>query len=272
MVIRAEASGAEAAVFTLKRGNSPLLVSMPHVGTRLPEWLVPRLTEAGLALSDTDWYLEALYDFLENLDATVIIARYSRYVIDLNRPVDDASLYPGQSVTGLCPVDTFAGAPIYLEHALPTPDEVQQRVRRFWAPYHQALAEELSRIKALHGRAMLWDAHSIRSEVPRFFEGQLPHLNIGTADNQACTPELTEKVAAAARCAGNYEWVVNGRFKGGYITRAYGRPQAGVDAVQLEIAMRSYMDESGPVPSPLDESKAQRLRPVIKAMMQSLLQ
>ena len=258
----------EMPVFKLRQGSSPLLVSMPHIGTFIPSWLTPRLTEAGLSIADTDWHLEHLYDFLDDLDATVIMATHSRYVIDLNRPADNVSLYPGQNTTGLCPVDAFDEAPLYLSNQLPNAAEIQKRIAHYWQPYHDALSVQLSRIKALHGRALLWDAHSIASVVPRFFEGNLPHLNIGTANHASCDAGLAETVYALA-AQSNYESVLNGRFKGGFITRHYGQPADNVHAVQLEIATRAYMQ--GDDVSKLDEQLSAKLRPTLRAMMQAML-
>jgi N-formylglutamate deformylase len=258
----------EMPVFKLRQGNAPLVVSMPHVGTYIPAWLAPRLTEAGLSIADTDWHLEQLYHFLDDLDATVIIATHSRYVIDLNRPSDDVSLYPGQNTTGLCPVDAFNEAPLYLPNQAPSADEVQKRITNYWQPYHQTLNAELSRVKAVHGRALLWDAHSIGSVVPRFFEGTLPHLNVGTANHASCDAALAGTVYAVAEQS-DYESVLNGRFKGGFITRHYGRPAENIHAVQLEIATRAYM-QSDDV-TKIDEELSAKLRPILRAMMQAML-
>ena len=258
----------EMPIFKLRQGKSRLVVSMPHVGTYLPSWLKPRLTDAGLSIADTDWHLEQLYNFLDDLDATVIIATHSRYVIDLNRPSDDVSLYPGQSTTGLCPIDAFNEAPLYLPNQAPSADEVQQRIAIYWQPYHQALNAEISRVKALHGSALLWDAHSIDSVVPRFFEGTLPHLNVGTANHQSCDSDLADAVYAMVKQR-NYEAVMNGRFKGGFITRHYGQPSADVHAIQLEIATSSYMQVNDV--SKVDDGLADQLRPTLRAMMQAML-
>lgn len=260
---------AEIPVFKLRRGSAPLLVSMPHVGTHLPAWLAPRLTPEALALPDTDWHLAALYDFLGEYDATVLMATHSRYVVDLNRPPDDTSLYPGQNTTGLCPLDTFSEQPLYVADGAPDPAEMRRRIETYWCPYHAALEAELARLKALHGTVMLWDAHSIQSRVPRFFDGALPHLNLGTADHQACAPELAERLAAVIRNHGAYSWVMNGRFKGGYITRHYGQPGLCVHAVQLEMAMRTYMRETPPLA--FDETLAGAVRPLLRAMVEEML-
>lgn len=265
-----EQSGSESNIFKLKRGNSKLLVSMPHVGTQLPEWLIPRMSEEAIKLPDTDWYLEELYDFLQDLDVTVISANYSRYVVDLNRSDEDISLYPGSDVTGLCPTDTFSRALIYEQETSLDTTEISDRLNKYWYPYHDALASEIARIKAIHENVIVWDAHSIRSEVPRFFDGELPHLNIGTVDGTTCQQALIDKVLSTIKKNGDYSWVENGRFKGGFITRHYGQPSLGINTMQLEIAMRSYMDESS-LSQNLNNNKTQLLRLQLKAMMQSIL-
>ena len=227
----------------LRQGRVPLLVSMPHVGTDIPDDLAARLTPRALARPDTDWHLTRLYDGLEALGASVISARWSRYVIDLNRPPEDSNLYPGLDTTGLCPVDTFDRAPLYHAGAAPDAAEVQRRLERYWRPYHLALRAELDRLLALHGRVVLWDAHSIASQVPRFFEGTLPDLNFGTAQGASAAPALVEAVVGLATAQDRYSVAVNGRFKGGHITRHYGQPARGVHAIQLEMSQRVYMDE-----------------------------
>ena len=257
---------AEIPVYKLRQGKSPLMVSMPHSGTSLPQWLQPRLTEEALALADTDWHLEQLYDFLDALDATVLVANHSRYVIDLNRPPDNASLYPGRSTTSLCPLESFADQPLYQAGKAPDMAEVVGRVRHYWQPYHDTLSHELARLRSLHRRVVLWDAHSIHSVVPKFFDGELPQLNIGSADDRSSDPALIARLAQIA-AASSYSSVVNGRFKGGYITRHYAAPAQGMHAVQLEIAMRSYMKESAPFA--LDETRAAALRPLLRQMMQA---
>lgn len=260
----------ESDVFKLSRGKSKLIVSMPHVGTQLPEWLIPRMSKEAMNLSDTDWYLEELYDFSQDLDVTVLAANYSRYVVDLNRSADDVSFYPGSNVTGLCPTDTFSGQLIYEREMSLEPAEIKSRLNKYWYPYHDALTAEISRIKALHGNVIVWEAHSIRSEVPRFFDGELPQLNIGTVDGTTCQQMLIDKIVDVIQQNGDYSWVENGRFKGGFITRHYGQPSLGINTLQLEIAMRSYMDESSLSPS-FNNIKAQSLRVLLKAMMQSIL-
>ncbi|MGE0313243.1 MAG: N-formylglutamate deformylase [Lautropia sp.] len=257
-------------LYRLRAGGSRLIVSMPHVGTVLPAWLSARLTPEALELADTDWHLPLLYDFLESLDATVIVATHSRFVIDLNRPPDGASLYPGQATTGLVPLDTFRGAPAYREGDGPDEQETARRRGDYWAPYHEALASEIARIRARHGDAVLWDAHSIASELPRFFEGRLPDLNFGTAKGASCAPPLVEAVLAPVRAQSRYTWVLDGRYTGGYITRHHGRPHEGCHAIQLEMSQVIYMDETAPFA--LRPERCARLRPLLQACLGAALQ
>ena len=239
--------------FTLHPGTAPLLISFPHVGTHVPPALAARLTPKAREVHDTDWHLPRLYDFARALGASLLIATHSRYVIDLNRPPDGASLYPGQSVTALCPVDDFDGESIHLDVAdEPGAQEIAERRAAIWQPYHDALAAELARIKAAHGVAVLWDAHSIRSVLPRFFDGKLPDLNLGTAES-----------------APGFTAVLNGRFKGGHITRAHGRPQDGVHAVQLEMTQSSYMQEA--MPFDYLPEQAARIQPTLERLLQTAL-
>ena len=252
--------------FRFKQGRLPLLVSMPHVGTHVPEELAERMTPEALRLPDTDWHVDQLYDFLEELGAYVIAATHSRYVVDLNRDPEGRSLYPGASNTEICPTTTFLEAPIYKEGALPDAGEVEERIQRWWKPYHDNLSRTLQQLRAEHGKVLLWDAHSIRSRVPRFFEGQLPDLNLGTGGGSSASPTLLEAVAEAAEGSG-FSLVVNGRFKGGYITRKYGRPEEGVHAVQLELSWATYMEEDHPFR--FREDFAEGIRPVLRRMVEA---
>jgi N-formylglutamate deformylase len=229
-----------------KRGSIPLLVSMPHAGTDIPDDIAARLTPAALARADTDWHLPQLYAMAEEMGASTVAARWSRYTIDLNRPPENTNLYPGLDTTGLCPVDTFAREPLYLAGGAPDEAEIQARLARYWQPYHDTLRAELERLLALHGRVVLWDAHSIASHVPRFFDGRLPDLNFGTAEGKACAAGLQDAVLGAARAQERYSVALNGRFKGGHITRFYGRPDSGVHAIQLEMSQCVYMNEAAP--------------------------
>ncbi|GAB3420245.1 N-formylglutamate deformylase [Massilia agilis] len=232
--------------FRFKAGTVPMLLSMPHVGTDIPDEVAHALAPCARALADTDWHLTRLYDFAEALGISVLSARWSRYVIDLNRPPEDTNLYPGMDTTGLCPVDTFGRESLYLPGKEPGTAEVERRLARHWRPYHDQLRAELDRLLALHGRVLLWDAHSIASTVPRFFEGRLPDLNFGTAEGKSCDPGLEQAVVDVARAHGKFSIAVNGRFKGGYITRHYGRPHENVHAIQLEMCQCLYMDEAAP--------------------------
>jgi N-formylglutamate deformylase len=231
--------------FNLTVGNTPLLISVPHLGTSLPANLKETLTEVGESVCDTDWHLDQLYDFAIPSGASMISATVSRYIIDLNRPPDGASLYPGQTTTGLAPLETFRGEPVYLPGAEPDEAEIQRRVECYWKPYHEALAQQIQAIKKKHGFVLLWDAHSINSELPRLFDGILPDLNFGTFGGKSAAPAISEALGEVA-AQSQYSWVMNGRFKGGYITRNYGDPANDVHAVQLEMSQRIYMDEYAP--------------------------
>jgi N-formylglutamate deformylase len=256
-------------LFRLHRGASPLLVSMPHTGTYIPPELAERMTAAALVVADTDWHVDRLYDFLDGLGASVLCPTHSRYVVDLNRPPDGANLYPGQDTTALVPIDTFAREPIYRAGQAPDEREAAERVSRYWRPYHDALRRELERIRGAHGYALLWDAHSIASELPRFFSGRLPDLNLGTAAGASCASVIETAVFAEARRAAGYSAVLNGRFKGGHITRAYGRPSDRIHAIQLELSQRTYMNE--PPPFEFREELASRLRPVLRRFLGTFL-
>ncbi len=261
-----------APVFDLIRGDGPLVVSMPHCGTALTPGLAERLTPEALPLSDTDWHIPRLYDFAGGLDATLLSARLSRTVVDLNRPPDGASLYPGQATTGLCPDTLFDGRPLYKDGQAPGTAEVAARVEGYWRPYHDALAAELARVKARHGFAILYDAHSIRSHVPRLFDGRLHDLNLGTARGTSAAPDLiarTVSVMETAAVAEGLTCVTDGRFVGGHITRHYGRPADGVHALQMELAQDRYMDEDGP-PFTYRPDRADRLRRVLVPLLESV--
>lgn len=255
--------------FDFHQGTAPLLVSMPHVGTDIPTNIAPHFTADALQKPDTDWHLPRLYDFLQAMGASVLAARWSRYVIDLNRPDNDTNLYPGQDTTGLCPVDTFGKAALYMAGHQPDPTEIGHRLRKYWQPYHSQLQAELQRLLALHGKVVLWDAHSIASQVPRFFSGKLPDLNLGSADGTSCDPGLMAAVAGRVGQQATYTLAVNGRFKGGHITRHYGAPGQGVHALQLEMCQSTYMDETAPFGYRPD--LADQVKPLLKDMVQAAL-
>ncbi len=233
--------------YTLIEGDAPLLISLPHDGIELPPELVPRLTEAALEVADTDWHVGKLYEpVARQLGASVLRPRWSRYLIDLNRPADGVPLYPGRRETGLCPLHSFAEEPLYRPGQEPGAAEVAERVALYWQPYHDALAAELRRLRLRHARVLLWEGHSIRSICPMFFDGRLPDFNLGTAAGRSAAPELASTLMAVLAGHPDYGRVLDGRFQGGYITRQYGDPAQGVHAVQLELTQISYMDESPP--------------------------
>ncbi len=253
--------------YRFSAGEIPLLISVPHDGRELPADMAARMTAVGRGLPDTDWHVARLYEFASSLGASMIVANYSRYVVDLNRSADDANLYPGQIATGLCPTQTFAGDEIYT-HGAVSDDEKRQRIDRYWAPYHKQIRDCLDTMRDEFGYALLWDAHSIGSEVPRLFDGELPVLNLGSNDSTSCSRAI-ETAVSDVLAANSYSHVVNGRFKGGHITRSYGDPDRHVHALQLEIAQRSYMDE---LTLQFDEDKAARLRDTLRQMLNAYLE
>jgi N-formylglutamate amidohydrolase len=254
-------------VFSFHAGDSPLLISVPHDGCHLPADIRDRMTPAGLALPDTDWHVAELYGFARELGASMLVANYSRYVIDLNRPVSDEAMYSGQVATGLCPLQTFAGDDIYVSSAIDA-DEQQRRVTAYWQPYHDQITDVIKATREKYGYALLWDAHSISSVVPRLFDGELPELNLGTDGGRSCGREIEDAIVAAMDSS-HYQSVLNGRFQGGFITRHYGDPRKHVHAVQLELAQRVYMDESTGM---YDTAKASLLRYTLGTMLDEFVE
>lgn len=257
-------------LFTFTEGTTPLLVSIPHAGTVMPADIRERLTPEAADLPDTDWHVERLYDFAAGLGAGVLAATHSRYVVDLNRPPDDQSLYPGRATTGVVPTTLFDGRPLYRDGQVPDAAETAARIEAYWRPYHAFLAERLDRLKAEHGYALLYDAHSIRSRVPRLFDGRLPDFNIGTNGGASARPALTIRLALVCQDAPGFETTVNGRFKGGFITRHYGRPDERVDAVQMELAQGAYMDEDPP--HTYQTVKAEPVRDILRRVLERMLE
>jgi N-formylglutamate amidohydrolase len=255
--------------FSFSPGDSPLLISIPHVGEQIPDTLAPRMTDGGRLIGDTDWALDRLYNFSDRLGLNVIRANFSRYVIDLNRDPEGRPLYPGASNTELAPTTTFSDAPIYLPGKAPDSRELEQRKAAYWQPYHDKLKRTLEQIHDRHGIALLFDCHSIRSRVPRFFEGKLPDLNLGTADGSSCASDLRTTLEQSLAGSGRYSLAIDGRFKGGYITRHYGDPDANIHAFQLEHATSIYMDE-GEI-SEWREELAQEARPHLEQMLKAAL-
>lgn len=256
-------------VCNLVRGDSPLVIDVPHAGTHLPPEIAARLTPAARALPDTDWHVEKLYAFARDAGATLVVATHSRYVVDLNRDPSGAALYPGADNTELCPTRTFANEAIYADAGPPDAAEIAARRATYFEPYHAQLAAEVERVRARHGHVILLDGHSIRSVVPRFFAGRLADLNLGTADGGSCAPAVQAAADVVLAGAAAFTSVVNGRFKGGYVTRHYGEPARGVHALQLEIAQASYMDEAPPYR--WDATRAASLVAVLQQLVAALL-
>jgi N-formylglutamate amidohydrolase len=254
-------------VYGFHEGDAPLLISVPHDGIHLPPEILERMTPRGAAVPDTDWHVAELYGFARELGANMLVANYSRYVVDLNRPPDDTALYEGHVATGLCPLQTFTGDDIYATDPVEGP-EVRERIESYWRPYHDRIAATLAALREKHGYALLWDAHSIASVVPRLFDGELPALNLGTDGGGSCAPGIEKQVTGAAASSG-YSYVLNGRFRGGYITRRYGDPENRVHALQLEIAQRVYMDETTTV---FDVTKADSLRATLRTLLEAFLE
>jgi formiminoglutamase len=260
---------------TIARGTAPLLVSIPHTGIDLAG-LDGRLVSTWLGRRDCDWWIDNLYNFVAGLGATVVHTAISRTVIDVNRDPSGASLYPGQATTGLCPTETFDGDPLYREGEEPDPSEVDERRETYFAPYHAALQAEIDRLRGLHGKIVLYDCHSIRSVLPRLFEGTLPVFNLGTNDGKSADPALQALVGEIMASTGE-AWVVNGRFKGGWITRHFGQPQNGVHALQMELSNRGYMREpegkGAPDnwPAPYDAEYAAPIRATLKKILESAI-
>ena len=257
------------AVFVLHRGSTPLVVSLPHVGTTIPDELKSHYTERALQVEDTDWHLERLYDFATALGASIIVPRVSRYVIDLNRPPDDTPMYPGASNTELCPTRFFNGDALYVGGAVPDAAEIKCRLATYWQPYHGALCAELLRVRAQFGYALLWDGHSIRSEIPWLFDGRLPDLNLGTASGTSCADSLRTALVSELQGNAQFTHAADERFKGGYITRHYGRPVDNIHAVQMEMCQLLYMRES--LPFNYLNDKAMRVQPLLQRLLAIML-
>ena len=259
--------------FTLTPGTTPLLVSVPHVGTAIPEDVAAALVPRAMAREDTDWHLAEVYAFARELGAGLLVPRYSRYVIDLNRPPENAPMYPGANNTELVPTRFFSGDPLYREGRIADEAEVARRVDAYWRPYHEALAGELVRLRSAHGIAVVWDGHSIQAELPWLFPGRLPDLNLGTVAGASCAQALRATLMDVLAAQSGFSHVTDGRVQGGYITRRYGRPAERIHAVQLEMALSTYMDETHaayPV-APADPLRLARLRPVLRALLRTTL-
>jgi len=254
-------------IYGFHKGKSPLLISIPHDGRALPKDIASMMTQRAQTLPDTDWHTTKLYEFCKMIDANVLSANYSRYVVDLNRSKEGGSLYKDHHSTDLCPITSFSGENIYNSINKIESAEINRRVQFYWLPYHQKIIECLDAIKSEYGYALLWDAHSIQSRVPNLYEGKLPELNIGTNSGKSC-PAIIEKSVYEIAQESDYSVVLNGRFKGGFITRQYGRPDESIYAIQLEIAQSCYMDESSLV---YDNILAEKLIKVLNIMMDTFI-
>lgn len=262
---------------SVRRGNVPLILTFPHTGTELPPEIASRVASPWIARKDADWWIDKLYAFAAELDATMVHTAISRTVIDVNRDPSGVSLYPGQVTTGLCPDTTFDGEPLFLPGKETTEADIAARRTRYFEPFHAALAQEINRLRARHGSIAVYDCHSIRSRIPRMFEGELPVFNIGTNNGTSCAGELEAKVEQLCRDS-DFSRVLNGRFRGGWITRHYGEPSRGVHVVQMELSCRGYMREQpAPVtedawPTPYDESYAAPIRKVLRSVIEACLE
>lgn len=260
-------------MISVARGDAPLVVSIPHAGTEIPFDIEPLLNDPAQARYDADWHVEKLYGFANALGATVVRTDISRTVIDVNRDPSGKSLYPGQATTGLCPVETFDGNPLYRPGRGPDAAEIARRRAEWFDPYHAALTGEIMRLRERHPHIVVYDAHSIRSHVPRLFEGQLPNFNIGTNSGASCAPELAQAIEQICDASGGSR-VTDGRFKGGWITRHYGRPQNGIHAIQMELAMRTYVGEVLPIawPPTWDEALAEGCQDVLRHILATAIE
>jgi N-formylglutamate deformylase len=254
--------------FHLRPGTTPLIVSLPHCGEMIPAELRERYVPRALDVEDTDWHLHRLYAFATELGASVLHPRASRYVIDLNRPPDDTPMYPGANNTELCPTRFFTGEPLYREGQAPTPAAIRQRTAQWWQPYHGALQSEIDRLRAEHGHVMLFEGHSIKTRLPWLFEGSLPALNLGTVDGASCAASLRTSLSELLAGQHDFSQVVDGRFKGGYITRRYGRPKQDVHAVQLEMTWDCYLDET--TPHLWRPDKAAQVTPLLRQLLTTM--
>jgi N-formylglutamate deformylase len=248
------------------RGDSPVILGLPHTGTYVPDAVRAALTARGQGLEDTDWHIHTLHDGLL-AGATTVRATFHRYVIDANRDPSGASLYPGQNTTGLVPTTLFDGPDLWVTP--PTADVITARRLAYHVPYHAALNVEMERVHARHGVAILYDCHSIRSHIPYLFEGKLPDFNIGTNGGTTCAPVIERAVVDICARAAGYSSVLNGRFKGGWTTRHYGRPAQNWHVIQMELAQSTYLTTES-APWTYDTAKADRLRGHIKEILTTL--
>lgn len=255
-------------MFEFTEGRLPVLLSIPHDGRHIPDAIAARMTETATMNTDADWHVRRLYDFAAELGVSVIAARQSRYVVDLNRDPSDAALYPAAVNTGVVPLLAFDGAPLYLPGKSPDEAEIADRIATYWRPYHDKLTAALDHLRGRFGGVVLYDAHSIRSEVPRLFEGRLPDFNLGTSSGAAADRDLEARAFAVLEAANGYAAVLNGRFTGGHITRTYGRPDENIHALQLELSQLTYMREEPPFD--YAPNLAGRVKPILREVLSTI--
>ncbi len=249
----------------------PILLSVPHCGTAFPEELASDYKpEFVRAPEDTDWFVDTLYDFAAELGIGLIAANYSRWVIDLNRNPQSKPLYAdGRIITALCPVTTFTGQSIYKDERKEVETgEVQRRRNVYFDPYHQKIKGLLDVLKKKYGKVLLWDCHSIRQQVLTIQKDKFPDLILGDADGTSASPGLIETVLGGLDHS-DYSVSHNHPFKGGYITRHFGRPSENQHALQLEMTKMNYMDDSE---MSYDKSRAEKIRALLKSIFEKLIE
>jgi N-formylglutamate deformylase len=248
---------------------APILLSIPHCGTAFPKELINEYEpELYKEQDDTDWFVDQLYDFANAMGITTISAVYSRWVIDLNRHPENRDLYSdGRLITGLCPVTNFLGNAIYKDGRKSiAEDEIQRRLAAYYLPYHQKIAEHLMALKERFGQVLLWDCHSIRKSLPALHKEPFSDLIISDADGQSSAAKLSD-TAFLHLSSSTYSVKRNYPFKGGYITRHFGKPKENQHAIQLEMSKNVYMDD---LEKTYVDKKAQKIQTLLKSTLEKL--
>lgn len=249
----------------------PVILSVPHSGVEFPDELkahyYPEMTAQP---DDTDWFVHDLYNFAPELGITVIHAKYSRWVIDLNRDPESKPLYDdGRIITALVPTTDFLGNEIYIDKKfVPNDQETERRLEHYYWHYYQKIGSLLAERLAEFGQVLLWDAHSIRRFVPTIRNEPFPDLILGDTDEKSARKEIIE-IALNSLKAGKYGVNHNTPFKGGHITRYFGKPQMQVHALQLEMAKTNYMNDDELV---FNESRAEEMRKVLRPVFENLIE
>ncbi len=255
------------------RGASlPILVSVPHSGTEFPEDLEKFFKEKFRKdPEDTDWLVHKVYDFLPSLGIPVLHAKYSRYVVDLNRDPDDVALYnDDRFITGLFPTHSFTKEALYKdkstqEEALSEFDR-KWRMDRFYWPYYRAIQSHLTEKRDQHKAALLFDAHSIARSVPSLSAEPFPDLVLGTQMGFTADKKLIDAALEVLERS-PYKVSHNDPFRGGNITRNHGNPEMGFHAMQLEMCQDLYLAEDG---RSLDPEKTEQLRNTLSLLFREL--